>query len=77
MLYAGHLKSQRTAAYYHAAIQSRNWRPAHLQRFIETGEPPAKPRPLPRDPEVDRLVAEIKAGGTLKIDAEGKPYVES
>lgn len=48
-----------------------------MARFIETGIIERAGRPLPRDPEVDRLVAEIEAGGTLKIDSEGRPYVES
>jgi hypothetical protein len=48
-----------------------------MARFIGTGIIERMGRPLPRDPEVDRLVEAIEAGGTLKIDAEGRPYVES
>lgn len=60
-----------------AAITMHKWRGNQMARFINTGIVERAGRPLPRDPEVDRLVAEIEAGGTLKIDSEGRPYVES
>jgi hypothetical protein len=64
-------------AYHAAAITTHKWRGNQLARFIETGVVERMGRPLPKDPEVERLVAQINAGGTLKIDAEGRPYVES
>lgn len=73
----GRRKGSRMDAYYHAIVSGRRWRGSQLARFIESERVETMGRPLPRDPEVDRLVAAIKAGGTLKIDSEGKPYVES
>lgn len=64
-------------AYYQAIVSGRRWRGSQLSRFIEQEQVEEMGRQPAPDPEVERLVAEIKAGGTLKIDAEGKPYVES
>lgn len=74
---AGRRKGSRMDAYYQAVVSGRRWRGSQLARFIEQEQIQVMGRPLPPDPEVDRLAAAVKAGGTLKIDAEGKPYVES